>query len=117
MAGLRESYGCPVEFSLDLLGGKWKVVILARLKQQPMRYGDLRRAIPDLSDKVLTERLGGLREVGLVETLVDANGVARYRLTARGESLRSVLQALYDWGQAEADTLKVSIRPPTPASD
>ena len=117
MAELRKSYGCPVEFSLDLLGGKWKVVILARLKQQPMRYGDLRRAIPDLSDKVLTERLAGLRAAGLVETSVDANGVARYRLTARGESLRSVLQALYDWGEAEADTFKVSIRPPAPEPD
>jgi DNA-binding HxlR family transcriptional regulator len=114
VADLRKSYGCPVEFSLDLLGGKWKVVILARLKQQPMRYGDLRRAIPDLSDKVLTDRLAGLRATGL---LVDANGIARYRLTARGESLRSVLQALYDWGEAEADTFKVSIRPPAPASD
>ena len=47
-----------------LLGGKWKVVILARLKQQPMRYGDLRLAIPDLSDKVLTDRLAGLRATG-----------------------------------------------------
>ncbi|THD44600.1 MAG: transcriptional regulator [Bradyrhizobium sp.] len=117
MTGLRKSYGCPVEFSLDLLGGKWKMVILARLKQNLMRYGELRRAIPDLSDKVLTERLGGLREVGLVESLADADGVTRYQLTARGESLRSVLQALYDWGEAEAATLKVSIRPPAPTSD
>ena len=117
MADLRKSYGCPVEFSLDLLGGKWKVVILARLKQQPMRYGDLRRAIPDLSDKVLTERLGGLREVGLVESVVDTNGVARYRLTARGESLRAVFQALYDWGDTEAVRFKVNIRPPAPAAD
>lgn len=117
MADLRKSYGCPVEFSLDLLGGKWKVVILARLKQRPMRYSDLRRAIPDLSDKVLTERLGGLRETGLLESVVDANGVARYRLTARGESLRAVLQALYDWGETEAETFKVSIRLPAPTSD
>jgi DNA-binding HxlR family transcriptional regulator len=117
VAGLRKSYGCPVEFSLDLLGGKWKMVILARLKQHPMRYGELRRAIPDLSDKVLTERLGGLREVGLVETLVDADGVTRYQLTARGGSLRSVLQTLYDWGQAEAETFEVSIRPSGRAAD
>ena len=74
-------------------------------------------SIPDLSDKVLTDRLAGLRATGLVDSLVDANGIARYRLTARGESLRSVLQALYDWGEAEADTFKVSIRPPAPASD
>ncbi|MER9076558.1 helix-turn-helix transcriptional regulator [Mesorhizobium sp. M0904] len=46
-------YGCPVEFALDALGGKWKTVILARIKEQPMRYSDLRRLIPSLSDKML----------------------------------------------------------------
>jgi DNA-binding HxlR family transcriptional regulator len=60
MATTSHDYGCPVEFSLDLLRGKWKPVIMARLKQGPMRYGQLRRAIPRLSDKVLTERLRDL---------------------------------------------------------
>ncbi|MER9961250.1 helix-turn-helix transcriptional regulator [Mesorhizobium sp. M0045] len=46
-------YGCPVEFALDALGGKWKTVILARIKEQPMRYSELRRLIPSLSDKML----------------------------------------------------------------
>lgn len=117
MAGLRKSYGCPVEFALDLLGGKWKVVILARLKQEPLRYGELRRVIPGLSDKVLTERLGGLRELGLIELFDDADGVARYRLTVRGDSARPMLRALYDWGETEADAFGVRIRPPAPSSD
>lgn len=47
-------YGCPVELTLDLIGGKWKTVILARLKQAPMRYGELRRAVPGLADKMFT---------------------------------------------------------------
>ena len=50
-------YGCPVEFALDALGGKWKTVIIARIKQGPLRYSELRRLIPSLSDKMLTQRL------------------------------------------------------------
>jgi len=56
----KRKYGCPVEFSIDQLSGKWKTVILSRLKIRPMRYGELRHDIPQLSDKVLTERLRDL---------------------------------------------------------
>jgi len=54
MRKTKRKYGCPVEFSLDLLSGKWKTVILSRLKIRPMRYAELRHDIPALSDKVLT---------------------------------------------------------------
>jgi DNA-binding HxlR family transcriptional regulator len=102
---LPKTFGCPVELSLQLLGGKWKTVILARLKERPLRYGELRALIPQLSDKMLTERLADLREAGLVER----SGGASYRLSARGESLRPILQALYDWGEAQAGALDVSV--------
>ena len=98
--------GCPVELSLELLGGKWKPVILARLKGGALRYGELRAAIPQLSDKMLTERLGDLQAQGLV-----AKDAAVYRLTARGESLRPVLQALFDWGEQQAEALDVRFGP------
>ena len=116
MKRMRQSYGCPVELSLDLLGGKWKPVILARLKDRPLSYGELRRLIPDLSDKVLTERLKGLEAQGLVTRLRSAGRPARvrYSLTARGESLRPVLQALYSWGEQAATDLNLQIRATTP---
>ena len=60
-------YGCPAELALDVLGVKWKTIILARLKDGPLRYGDLRRTVPLLSDKVLTQRLRELEDSGLVE--------------------------------------------------
>src|SRR5258708_38091615 len=66
MRKAKRKYGCPVEFSIDLLSGKWKTVILSRLKVRPMRYGELRHVIPSLSDKILTERLRDLREAGFV---------------------------------------------------
>src|SRR6195256_1297561 len=84
MKALRKSYGCPVEFSLDIIGGKWKAVILARLKRRSMRYSELRKAIPDLSEKVLTQRFHGLCEDGLVEMTPSAGGVSHYRLTETG---------------------------------
>ena len=55
MNRLPRTFGCPVELSLESFGGKWKAVILARLKDGALRYGELRRLIPQLSDKVLTE--------------------------------------------------------------
>jgi len=95
------TYGCPVELSLSMLGGKWKTVIIARLKQQPLRYGELRRVIPDLSEKVLTQRLRELEEDGFV-VREQQDGESRYVLTSRGQSLQPVMQALYSWGLSEA---------------
>lgn len=107
MKRLSKRFGCPVELSLEVLGGKWKPVILARLKDGPLRYGELRRLIPPLSDKMLTERLADLQAQGLIERVADNDG--GYRLSARGESLRPVLTALYEWGQAQANALQVTI--------
>ena len=99
-------YGCPVELALDMIGGKWKTVIVARLKQGPMRSGELRRAIPNLSDKVLTERLRDLEARGLV--IHSADGP--YELTERGLSLAPALQALCDWGNAIAPQVGAKIK-------
>ena len=103
------TYGCPVELSLTMLGGKWKTVIIARLKQQHLRYGELRRLIPDLSDKVLTQRLHELEEDGFVIRQQD-NGESRYVLSERGASLAPVLRELYAWGLNEAPVHQARFR-------
>lgn len=102
-------YGCPVELSLELLGGKWKAVILARLKQAPMRYSDLRRAIPDLADKVLSQRLRDLEAAGMVGRTI-GEGPQFYVLTPRGAAMGPALQALYDLGQALAPEVGARFR-------
>lgn len=108
---MKKSYGCPVELSLEFVGGKWRTVILAWLKEAPHRYSELRERIPGLSDKVLTQRLRELESLGLVaKRKVDRNRAAHsYVLTPRGESLRPVLDAMYAWGSAIAPELKVKI--------
>ena len=81
-------------------------MILSRLKLRPMRYGELRQDLPALSDKVLTERLRDLCEAGFVKQ-ERSNGASRYCLTRRGEMLKPILQALYDWGHDNAASFGV----------
>ena len=108
---LRKRYGCPVELALDVLGGKWKTVILARIKDEPLAYGGLRKAIPDLSDKVLSEKLRELTELGLVTPLAHGSlsDRRRYGLTERGRELVPALEALYWAGGELAGTFDVDV--------
>jgi DNA-binding HxlR family transcriptional regulator len=101
---MSERVPCPVEVAVDVIGGKWRVVILAYLKEGTHRYGELRRRLPGISEKILTQRLRELEADGLI-TRDDLGTVpphVEYRLTAEGKSLAPVLQALYDWGQARS---------------
>jgi DNA-binding HxlR family transcriptional regulator len=107
-------FHCATEFTLDVLGGKWKTVILCYLKERPCRYSELRRLLPKLSDKMLTERLRELCARGLVvknKAGRDAAG-GNYALTATGDSLRQVLGHLYKWGINHADNFGVTVGEP-----
>ena len=110
MKRLKARYGCPVELSLDLLGGKWKPVLLARLKDRALRYSELRSLVPGMSDKMLTQRLKDLQHAGLIRARRKGDRPV-YVLTARAESLRPVLQGLYDWGQIMAEVHGVKLPP------
>ncbi len=113
MKRLRTQYGCPVELALEFVGGKWKTVILAYLKESPRRFSELRTLLPNLSDKVLTERLKDLELLGLVEKVASTKGRSShvYCLTRRGESLRPMLDALYSWGAMLAKEVPVRFGP------
>jgi DNA-binding HxlR family transcriptional regulator len=106
---LEKTFTCPTEFTLRVLGGKWKTVILCFLKIRPLRYAELRKLIPALSDKVLSERLGELVDTGLVSRQTIGKEKAEvYKLSARGQSLSNVLDGLYRWGETHADEFGVS---------
>lgn len=102
--GKQDQYHCAVELAVDVIGGKWRPVILAHLKEGVHRYGELRRRIPDMSEKMLAQRLRELQEDGLVQRIEHETRPphVEYRLTEEGWSLAPVLQALYDWGTARA---------------
>lgn len=112
---LQRQFSCSVELAIEILSGKWKPVILAHLKQGPLRYAELRARIPALSDKMLGQRLKDLEQLGLVirEKHGGRGSVSRYELSARGHSLRPVLQALHDWGELVAPQVGAVVSPPT----
>jgi DNA-binding HxlR family transcriptional regulator len=96
-----KNYHCPVEVTVDLIGGKWKPVILARLKEGVRRYGELHRLMPSTSEKMLVQQLRELESDGLVRRTVfeTVPPQVEYELTEEGWSLAPVLTALYEWGE------------------
>ncbi|WP_308258016.1 winged helix-turn-helix transcriptional regulator [Pseudonocardia lacus] len=100
-ATARPEPDCPVEIALDAVGGRWTTLLLRDLMHGPLSFGELRAGLPAISDKVLAERLAGLRARGLVERRVQRGFPTRgsYRLTPAGESLRPLLVELYRAGE------------------
>ena len=92
---------CPVETTLTLIGDKWKVLILRDLMTGTKRFGELRRSVGNVSQKVLTAQLRDMEQKGLVSRTVFAEVPPRveYSLTELGKSLSPVLDALRIWGE------------------
>ena len=91
---------CPVETTLMLIGDKWKVLILRELMNGTRRFGELKRAIGTVSQKVLTAQLRDMEENGLVSRKVYAEVPPRveYSLTETGMSLKPLLDVMANWG-------------------
>ena len=94
--------GCSVEATLDLIDGKWKGVILYHLQQGRLRFGELRKLMPRITQRMLTKQLRALEEDGLIVRTVYAEVPPRveYALSETGLGLRPVIDALKAWGDA-----------------
>ena len=107
----KELPACPVETTLTLIGDKWKVLILRDLLPGTKRFGELKKSIGRVSQKVLTAQLRDMEEKGLVSRKVYAEVPPRveYSLTELGMSLKPILDAMSSWGTAykEANGNKV----------
>ena len=92
---------CPVETTLTLIGDKWKVLILRDLLPGTKRFGELKKSIGNVSQKVLTAQLRAMEESGLVHREVYAEVPPRveYSLTDLGKSLKPVLDSMWAWGE------------------
>ena len=98
--------GCGIERTLQVLDGKWTTLVLRELLSGPKRFGQLRSGLGDPSPKTLTDRLRILEHQGVLTRTVHAEVPPRvvYELTARGQSLRSVLVAMLEWGDRDFTT-------------
>ncbi|BCI61451.1 winged helix-turn-helix transcriptional regulator [Solibaculum mannosilyticum] len=97
----RELPACPVETTLTLIGDKWKVLILRDLLPGTKRFGELKKSIGSVSQKVLTTQLRAMEENGLVhrEVYAQVPPKVEYSLTELGRSLKPILDAMRDWGE------------------
>lgn len=91
---------CPVETTLSLIGNKWTVLILRDLLNGSMRFGELKKSIGTVSQKVLTSQLREMEAQGLVNRKVYAEVPPRveYSLTKTGLSLKPIIDSMWDWG-------------------
>jgi DNA-binding HxlR family transcriptional regulator len=93
-------YSCSVEATLDIIGGKWKGVILFHLLDGMRRFGELRRLLPEVTQRMLTLQLRELEEAGIVhrEVYREVPPRVEYSLTTFGQTLEPILMLMRDWG-------------------
>lgn len=100
-------YSCGLEAALQVIGGKWKVLILWALREEPRRFGELRRQIAGISEKMLIQHLKEMETDGIV-TRRDYKEVpprVDYALTSFGRSLFAALGPIADWGQKHMERI------------
>ena len=105
---MKELPACPVETTLMLIGNKWKVLILRDLLPGTKRFGELKRSVGSISQKVLTAQLRDMEGSGLVNRKVYAEVPPRveYSLTELGQSLKPILDSMGRWGEGYKASLQ-----------
>ena len=95
-------YNCPVGATIELIGGKYKSLILWHLIDSTQRFGELRKLIPQATPKMLTQQLRELEDDNLIIRTIYpvVPPKVEYSLTDSGRSLSPILSAMYDWGAA-----------------
>lgn len=99
---------CHVATTVQLIGNKWKLLILRNLLSRPWRFNELRRFLDGISQKVLTESLRSMENDGIIIRTVYAEVPPRveYSLSELGETLRPILDAMQAWGQEYKESLE-----------
>jgi len=91
---------CPVATTVQLIGSKWKLLIIRNLLERPWRFNELKKNLEGISQKVLTDSLRAMEEDGIITRTVYPEVPPRveYALSDLGESMRSILTAMQEWG-------------------
>ena len=96
-----EMPACPVATTVQLIGSKWKLLIMRNLLARPWRFNELRKDLDGISQKVLTDSLRSMEQDGIITRTVypEVPPHVEYSLTELGRSLQPILDALRDWGE------------------
>jgi DNA-binding HxlR family transcriptional regulator len=99
---------CPVATTVQLIGSKWKLLIIRNLLARPWRFNELKKSLDGISQKVLTDSLRSLEEDGIITRTVYPEVPPRveYALSELGESMRPILSSMEQWGEAYKNTLE-----------
>lgn len=97
---LKDHYHCPVEATIAVIGGKWKCLILHHLLQGTKRFNELKRMVPNVTQRMLTSQLRELERIGIVhrEVYAQVPPKVEYSLTESGKTLEPVLWVMHKWG-------------------
>jgi DNA-binding HxlR family transcriptional regulator len=97
---MKDHHGCPVQATINVLSGKWKVQILWHLSFAPLRFAEVRKRLRRVSEKVLTDQLRQLESDGVIQRHVTPSvpPAVTYSLTAEGGKLVPLMESLCDWG-------------------
>jgi DNA-binding HxlR family transcriptional regulator len=103
----KKAVNCPVEVTLEVVGGRWKVMVIHQLLEGTRRFSELHRALVGVSHRTLTQQLRELEQRGIIRRKVyhQVPPKVEYSLTPLGKSLQPVLMAMHDWAVANATKL------------
>ena len=99
---------CPVATTVQIIGSKWKLLIMRNLLERPWRFNELKKNLKGISQKVLTDSLRSMEEDGIITRTVYAEVPPRveYSLSDIGETMRPILDAMKEWGVNYEETVK-----------
>ncbi|RZQ66024.1 winged helix-turn-helix transcriptional regulator [Amycolatopsis suaedae] len=102
------TFTCGLDAAIAVVGGKWKGLILFALQDGPLRFGELRRAVPGISERVLILQLREMETTGLLEREVyhQVPPKVEYSLTEFGRSLNTAMAVLGEWGEEHLDRIE-----------
>ncbi|MBA2247452.1 MAG: helix-turn-helix transcriptional regulator [Chloroflexia bacterium] len=104
-------YGCPIEAGFDVIGGRWKGVLLYHLLDGPKRNSELRRRVPGVTPRVLALQLRELEAAGVLSRTVypEVPPKVEYQLTTFGRDLEPILLQVRDWGETYLDRIEAAL--------
>lgn len=106
-----KEYKCPVEITIDILGGKWRALIVWHLSKNVLRFSEVQKIVPGISKKVLSEHLKELEKNKLIDRKVYPEIPPRveYKITSKGKGLSEILDLMEKWGRNILETEGVKI--------